>query len=91
MLGTRAWKLNCSPGENSNAGGIWRMANRLPQVFVLAARQPIGAENVILLIDGNRCHDRAGHACLIRYGTRWRNAAAAALTALGLQPPASAA
>jgi hypothetical protein len=42
---------------------------------------------VILLIDGNRCHDRAGHGCLIRYGERWRNAATAALIALGLQPP----
>jgi hypothetical protein len=50
-------------------------------------QQPIGSDDVIVMIGGNRCHDRAGHACLIRHGERWRNAATAALIALGLQPP----
>jgi hypothetical protein len=70
----------------------WHMAHGEPAAAGVCAgcQQPIGTENVILLIDGNRCHDRAGHACLIRYGDRWRNAATAALIALGLQPPASA-
>jgi hypothetical protein len=53
-------------------------------------QQPIGSDDVIVMIGGNRCHDRAGHACLIRHGERWRNAATAALIALSLQPPASA-
>jgi hypothetical protein len=34
MVGIRAWKPSCSPGANSNAGGIWRIASRLPLAFV---------------------------------------------------------
>jgi hypothetical protein len=59
-------------------------------VFCARRQQPIGSEDVILLIGGNRVHDRNGHACLIRYGERWRSAATAALIALGLQPPTGA-
>jgi hypothetical protein len=45
----------------------WHMAHcEAPAAGVCAGcRQPIGTEIVIVMIDGNRCHDRAGHACLI--------------------------
>jgi hypothetical protein len=33
-VGIRAWKPSCSLGENSNAGGIWRIASRLRLAFV---------------------------------------------------------
>ena len=67
----------------------WHMAHCEPAAAGVCAgcQQPIGGEGIILLIDGNRVHDRNGHGCLIQYGGRWRNAAAAALIAIGLQPP----
>jgi hypothetical protein len=67
----------------------WHMAHCQPAAAGVCAGcdQPIGNENVIVMLDGNRVHDRNGHACLIRYGQRWRDAATKALIALGLRPP----
>jgi hypothetical protein len=70
----------------------WHMAHCQPAAAGVCAgcHQPLGNEDVILLLDRNRVHNRDGHACLIRYGERWRDAAAKALIALGLWPPTGA-
>jgi hypothetical protein len=67
----------------------WHLAHSQPAAAGVCAGcgQPMGDQSVILMIDGNRVHDRDGHACLIRYGERWRSTAAKALIALGLRPP----
>jgi hypothetical protein len=70
----------------------WHLAHCPPAAAGICAGcgQPLGGVAVVVMIDGNRVHDRAGHACLITYGERWRDAATRALIALGLQPPTGA-
>jgi hypothetical protein len=47
---------------------------------------PIGTTNIFALPDGARVHDDAGLSCLTAYGSRWRTAAANALSGLGIDP-----
>jgi hypothetical protein len=60
---------------------------RVPRDLCAGCRRPIGTAETLDLIDGNRVHDRPGHACLNRHGARRRSAARRALVVLGLEPP----
>lgn len=66
----------------------WHMARgeRVSRVFCAGCRRPIGGEEALDLIDGNRVH-LATLDCLIRHGERWRRTATQALVRMGLQPP----
>jgi hypothetical protein len=49
--------------------------------------KPIGGSPAMTLADAARVHDVASYECLLKYGRRWRAAAAKALTSMGLEPP----
>jgi len=48
----------------------------------------LGESKLMALPDGAAVHENKGWACLTAYGTRWRQAAATALRALGIEAPA---
>jgi hypothetical protein len=68
----------------------WHRAcgERVSRDLCAGCRRPIGEAEALDLIDGNRVHIADESDCLIRHGDRWRRAAARALVAVGLQPPA---
>jgi hypothetical protein len=70
----------------------WHMAHcqAAPDGVCAGCQQPLGSEDVILLVDRNRVHNRSGHVCLIEYRQRWRDVATKALISIGLRPPTGA-
>lgn len=64
-----------------------RHGERLPEWQCAGCMAPIGGGQALALADSNRVHFDT-FDCLGRYGVRWRGAAAQALAAMGLHPPA---
>jgi hypothetical protein len=59
---------------------------RAPEWQCAGCGEPVGGLAALTLVDGNRVHvDKLD--CLLRFGERWREEAAAGLRALGLDPP----
>jgi hypothetical protein len=56
---------------------------RVPSELCAGCLQAVDSTQALTLDDGCRVH----LACVARYGRRWREAATAALSALGLRPP----
>jgi hypothetical protein len=67
----------------------WRMSRgrRWPAWQCAGCDEPIGDLSALLLADETRVHFGEERECLIRFGRRWQGEAAAALRALGLEPP----
>lgn len=62
---------------------------RVPADVCAGCRRPMGGRPALDVADGSRVHDTPDHACLIRFGKRWRSAATRALIEMGLRPPAT--
>jgi hypothetical protein len=63
----------------------WHMEHgeRVPPHLCAGCREPIADARTLDLADGCRVHDDAESECLLKYGQRWRGAAARALEAAG--------
>jgi hypothetical protein len=68
----------------------WRKLHgrRWPAWQCAGCDEPIGGPSALVLADEYRVHFDEERECLIRFGRRWRSEAAAALEAIGLDPPA---
>jgi hypothetical protein len=68
----------------------WRKSygRRWPAWQCAGCDEPIGGLSALSLADEYRVHFGEEQECLIRFGQRWRGEAAAALRAIGLDPPA---
>jgi hypothetical protein len=63
-----------------------RHGERTPDGMCVGCRQLLDGSKTLALGDGNIIHFE-GLQCLLDFGQRWRDAAAAALQRMGLQPP----
>jgi hypothetical protein len=86
--GDRGWSAarRLAWGDLQNEWHL-RRGQRWPVWQCAGCEAPIGGLPALDLPDGNRVHFEPID-CLIAFGKRWRDAADAALLALGLEPPA---
>ena len=66
----------------------WLYGERTPEWQCAGCGEPVGGLPALDLADGARVHVGTLN-CVLRYGERWRRAATAALSAMGLEPPAT--